>query len=360
LKIGIASADYVRADRTGTGKEGWGGSGWARIGQYVPFLRAAGHEVMAGTMWNVKGTIVIEDEHHNQLEPEVVIMQRLMHAGISDVIKVARSRGQVVINDVDDWYWGLDPKNMAFHAGHPKNSPDENVNHYASNLAASDLLTVSTPYLLERLQERWRLQMRLMPNYIDVSRFTPVDQSMFPPPTFGWAGSTAHRSGDLETVAGVVGPRIMRGDIAFHHSGWHANATPIEEQLGGLPPGVVTKTPLASHADYPKLLTFDVGIVPLRDTPFNYAKSDIKGLEYSAAGSPFIAQASPSYQALHKAWDGAFHLAKRPQDWIKGVNRFIPYEARTEAQSLLLDHVKTRDIQHGADAWLALLEDIKP
>jgi hypothetical protein len=39
-----------------------------------------------------------------------------------------------------------------------------------------------------------------------------------------------------------------------------------------------------------------VGLVPLTRGPFNEAKSYLKGLEYAAAGIPFIATPTEEYQ----------------------------------------------------------------
>lgn len=356
MRIGVASADYLRADRNPAGVEAWGGSGWARIGQYVQHYRDAGHEVMSGTMWQSDGEIRIEDAEGNWMRPDVVLLQRMMHGGIAKVVKQAKLAGQKIINDLDDWYWGLDPSNQAFHASHPKNSPDENVVNYSKNLAASDMLVVSTPYLADRIRRRVSCPIEVVPNYIDVKRFTPVVQSEGTP-VFGWAGSTGHRSGDIETIAGVFRRPIQEGAILFQHSGDHLSSPPLYSMLG-VDDDKVRRMPRVMAADYPSLLTFDVGIVPLRDTPFNHAKSDIKGLEYAAAGIPFIAQDLSAYKALHKEWNGAFWLADRGTDWSKGIKKHLDYQYRLERQQELLELVQDRDIAHGAGEWLSIIETL--
>ncbi len=296
----------------------------------------------------------VEDGSFNKLFPDVVILQRLMHEGIAEAMKWGRANGQVFINDVDDWFWGLDPNNQAFLGSHPKYNLEENTKFYSANVAASDILTVSTPYLADRMRKRVRAPMVIVPNYVDIARFTPVMQSISP--TFGWSGVTSFRSGDLETVAGVFGPAIRNG-MRFHHAGeWPGGAT-VQETFGVEHNDITTA--LATTSDlYPSLLTFDVGIVPLRDAPFNQAKSDIKGLEYAASGIPFIAQGLDNYKRLHKAWDGAFHLADRPKDWLSGIKRYQPINKRMEDQAHLLDCVRSRDIQYGIHQWIELLEGL--
>jgi len=357
--IGVASADYLRADNSASGLEMWGGSGWARVGQYVEHIRAAGHKVVCGIAWNQDHKqLSIEDSEHIHHYPDVIILQRIMHDGLAATIKAARGNGQVVINDLDDWYWGLDPSNQAFNASHPKINHQENTRFYASTLAASSLLTVSTPYLRDRISQRVKCPMVILPNYVDITRFTPVVQSESPP-VYGWAGSTLHRSGDIETLRGVIKPFVTSGRIKIHHSGDLAGAPSFAEGIG-LDPAQVSTSERVQFFDYPKMLTFDVGLVPLRDTPFNHAKSDIKGLEYAASGIPFIAQALSPYQELLTQWspDPGFYIAKRSSNWIKGIQNMIDYETRLKAQATVLERVKQRDIAYGVKAWLDLLGSV--
>lgn len=357
--IGIASADYQRADRSADGSENWGGAGWARIGQYVKHYELAGHQVVCGVLWKHNGHLLIEDCHKQKIEPDVILIQRIMHEGVDEAIRMGQANGQLIINDLDDWYWGLDPSNQAFAASHPKHNKDENTNNYSKNVAASDILTVSTPYLAERMRNRVNCPIVVVPNYVDVERFTPVEHSDSDSPLVGWVGSIGHRSRDLETISGVLRPRIVSGDIRMHHSG-HSESAPSFSSMIGVEEGMVTTLPMSSYRDYPSLLKFDVGLVPLRDTPFNRAKSEIKGLEYAASGIPFIAQDLDSYRQLHNDWGGAFWLARRPQDWIKGLNYYRDFDNRVAAADKLKKLVKTRDIKIGAETWLNLITQNMP
>lgn len=370
--IGIASADYMRSDRTSSGNDEWGGAGWARMGQYIDQYTKAGHDVICGTLFGGKVGAAVEDGNGVKKFPDIILMQRLMHSdqeysqvtgqmftkemSLTQVMAAAKKSGQVIVNDVDDWYWGIDPSNFAFMGSHPKVNAVENTRNYSAVLASSSLLTVSTPYLAERLRTRVRCPIVVIPNYIEVSRFTPHQQSIGVP-MFGWAGSTGHRSRDIETVAGVLRPRILDGSILMQHSGDHPSSRPLHAMLG-VEDALVARVPRTNAAGYPSILNFDVGIVPLRDTPFNHAKSDIKGLEYAASGIPFIAQDLTNYKSLHKAWEGAFHLANRPKDWIAGIKRYQDYYKRVDDGAALLDWVQGRDIRYGVASWLQLLEGL--
>ena len=313
MKIGVASGDWIEPSQTPDDTARWGGSGWARVGQYLPLV--TGHTFHLGTLIfdPQHGAFQIRDADGAVHDVDVVWMQRLMHRGADERIRLSQKQGQVIINDVDDWYWGLSSTNQAFHFTNPKNNSEVNINHYKATLCASDLLTVSTPYLYERIKQFAQgTKVILVPNYIDVARFPKYKHVVSTKPTFGWAGSTVHRSRDLETLAGVITPFVNSEKIRLHHHGAHPSMPTMASALR-LKDEQVSTTPLTDHLDYPNGLNFDVGIVPLNDIPFNRAKSDIKGLEYSACGIPFIAQNLDSYTHL-KSTLGIGRTAKRPSD----------------------------------------------
>ena len=352
MRIGFVSGDYMPAHKAPDGKPHWGGSGWARIGQYLPMLGE--HVVVAGTLtWN-RDHFSVMDDLQELVDVDLLVMQRLMHGNLAEHIKKAQAIGQVVVNDLDDWYWGLDPRNDAFWSSHPKRNPNENRDHYKKVLASSDLVTVSTKYLRDRIKDWVRCPIEVLPNTIDVDRFTPVQHDDSAVPLVGWVGATSHRSGDLEEVAQTISPLILRGEIRFQHSGHYAHATPVHELIKV--PNHLVKTKQAVDAtEYPSLLDMHVGIAPLRDTPFNHAKSDIKLLEYSASGIPWVASDLTSYRTLHEQW-GAGRIAKRPAQWIKHLNALKDPAVRASEGALLREKVRARNIDAGAHTLRSLLE----
>lgn len=352
MRIGFASGDYLPAHKTKDGKSHWGGSGWARIGQYLD--KMGDHLTVAGTLtWN-RDHFSIMDDLQEMVDVDVIVLQRLMHGNLPEHIKKAQAIGQVIINDLDDWYWGLDPRNDAFWSSHPKRNPHENRDHYKKVLAASDFVIVSTEYLRKRISEWVRCPIELAPNTIDVNRFTPVQHNDDTIPLVGWVGATSHRSGDLEEVAPMLAPLITRGEIRFQHSGHYSHATPVHSILKVSEDLVSTKQAVDA-LDYPSLLDMHVGIAPLRDTPFNHAKSDIKLLEYSASGIPWVASDIASYSALQKAW-GVGRTASRPSHWIKHLQALKDPATRASEGAILREKVWARHIDNGAHTFRSLIE----
>lgn len=356
MRLGIASGDRINPNRSHDGQEHWGGAGWARLAQYIPFFEEHGITVVVGTLvWNrTRFVIDISDGDKDFHEVDAIYTQRLMHDGLTDHIKQAHAAGQIVLNDLDDWYWGLSTTNKAFESSHPKVNEKENINYYRQVLGASKLVTVSTNYLADRISSFVRCPIEVIPNYIDVNRFTKVKQSKNDYPTVGWVGSTAHRSRDLELLNGVIGPMVSREEISFMHSGANASAPSAASALG-MSEDQIKTIPGTDPHNYPSLLTMDVGIAPLNDTPFNHAKSDIKLLEYSAAGIPWVGSALSAYSALQKEW-GIGRLATKPKEWTKHLTQLRNYETRVSEGAQLHELAKSRDIAIGAQKMVDLIK----
>jgi hypothetical protein len=121
----------------------------------------------------------------------------------------------------------------------------------------------------------------------------------------------------------------------LHHSGWedlHATkwgAKPFHQMIGVAADKVSVSSMMPSHR-IPELFDwFDVGIVPLNQIDFNVAKSFIKGLEYAASGTPFVAQASAEYLLLEA--DGVGVTVSNERQWFGALKRlWSSRDARVE------------------------------
>lgn len=345
MKVGFGSTDWSHSVFDKKGHPVMGGAGWARLGQYKDLLP---YVTDIGVLAHKDGLFGVKDwDGEMHFDHDVVVMQRAMFEDIPDKIKLAQANGQIIVNDLDDWYWGLSTSNGAFAASHPKLNPGENINHYKRVLAASDYVTVSTRYLADRISSWVTCPITIIPNYVDVSKFTPRVQSDTDVPVVGWVGSTGHRSGDLELLAGLLLPLIQAKKIKLHHSGY-AKSHPEFADLVKVPSDLVSTLPMVSPQDYPNLFQFDIGLVPLSDKPFNQAKSAIKGLEYAAAGVPFIASPTEEYKSLHE--DGIGFIAKRPRSWITLIESLRDPQYRQEQAVAVRREVAKHDISNGVKA----------
>ncbi len=374
MKIGLASRDWSSTALDVDGRRTWGGAGWYRLGLPGKYLRRDGLDVVEGSLtWSndLKVFGVREWPTYGQAEDDpglihwdvdLIVLQRWMFASVAIETATARRSGQVVVQDVDDHFWALDPANAAYRTTDPETNPIENRALYLEGLKAADLVTVSTPYLADELRRLGVARDRLVviPNHVEVEAFARVAKyrAERPSPVLGWVGATSHRSGDLETLRGVLGPFLERYDLRAFHGGSQDHAGTFAD-MAGVAARRVGVAPMQPIDRYPDLFGhLDVGLVPLRDVVFNRAKSWVKGLEYAAAGLPFVAQDLPEYARLATG-HGIGLLAHRPRDWIRWLERLQDPAFRAEEAERNLLAVARLDIGLGValwrDVWLGAL-----
>ncbi len=349
-----------------------GGTGWYRCHLPAQHLRENGFEVTVGPVVAVdsEGAIAIRD-WNNQIHDgfDIIVIQRWMQDEAAEVIRRARAVGQIVVSDVDDWFGGISPSNMGYQVTHPrresglnrkgaraqgiKGTASLNVDHYRRALAASSAITVSTPYLRDRLHEHLpSVPKYVLRNGIDFDRWKPLERPATDHPVIGWMGGTSHRSGDLETLKGILGPFLEQHGLAFHHSG-HFPGHPVAAEALGIRPDypLLSRQGMCSVLDLPSLFeNIDVSIVPLSDNSFNNSKSSLKLLESVAAGVPVVASATSEYRWLHDQY-GVGRIAKRPKDWLYHLRALLDPEVRIEEARAARVALKDFDMENHWIDW---------
>ena len=319
-KVGVATTDWSSSVPDERGWPAMGGAGWARIGQVKNLSR---NHWVVGTLKRVNHALAVQTwdnrPHH---DCEVIVMQRYMDGGLAELVRQTRAIGKPVINDVDDWFWGIHHTNQAAAIIDPKLSPNSNIDHYKRTLLASTVVVTSTVFLAERIAEWGGVRVEVIPNGVDVRRY-PLRTQRHVNPVIGWAGSTGHRSGDLELLRE---PFAHLEGVTFHHTGNYEEYPHFADEVG-VDLNRVTQLPMLAPHDYPYGLQFDIGVVPLVDIPFNHAKSNIKGLEYAAAGIPFVASPLPEYVRLAEE-HGIGRIAATSHDWVKHLTDLMDYDTR--------------------------------
>lgn len=311
-KIGIASADWSSSLKDYNFHPVMGGACWIRFGQLIPYMK---NHFVFGKLAISRGLPHVQS-HDGVLHTDcsVIVMQRNMGSDVPDAVSKGVASGRKIVNDVDDWFWGIHPKNGASRAIDPKLNKKSNLDFYKLTIERSSLVTVSTPFLADQMTD-WNSNMSLIRNHIAHANFKPrVHRKSIP--IIGWCGSTSHRSNDLPILMEAFSQiKKLKEKFFFHHTGHLQDAKTFASEVG-LTEKEVTKLPLLAPQDYPSGFCFDIGVVPLSDVAFNDAKSWIKGLEYAAAGIPFIASPSPEYKILHDEY-GVGRLASTPEEWVE-------------------------------------------
>jgi hypothetical protein len=345
--IGFASTDWSRSLFDKNKMNVPGGANWVRLQQLRPYLKFP--SATGWLTWNDSFGFGISntagDVAHNL---DVIVMQRIMFGNLVDKLTEYRERENraLIINDLDDWYWGLDPRNAAYKLTRPENNPDENIDHYKSILELSDVVTVSTPFLKRAVEQLCgHKNVVVIENHVSVESFN-VRQFTGKQPVIGWVGSTNHRSGDLEELFG-----IFDNSYKFHHAGHYGYGHPFADAIG-VKRERVAKSPMRPPWDYAKMsFCFDIGLAPLSDIEFNHAKSWIKAIEYCAAGVPFIASPRTEYLRLVELL-GVGRIAHTPADWIAHVKELSDTSTRVNEAKMLRSKVtELLHVEHMARKW---------
>ena len=285
---------------------------------------------------------------------QTVVLKLLMDAATVQHIPVAQSLGQRVIVDIDDFHDGLTPANRAYHITDPKLNKQANREHYSKIIAAADAVTVSTPFLLDYYSQK-RDNVFMVRNGVNMHQFARRKHRSMKP-VLGWAGAVSYRNGDLEQLREWLPDLLEEHDLMFHHAGHDPNA-PSFADITGVDTRRVTTSPIVPIHQYAAGLTFDIGIVPLNDIPFNHAKSNIKGLEYAAAGIPFVASDIPEYRKLHEV--GVGFIAETPNEWTTQVTTLLDYRTRKQTAAINYNIVKNEwAIECRAKEWAEIFDSL--
>lgn len=296
---------------------------------------------------------------------DVVVVQRFYNPGLATDIRRARSIGQIVLNDVDDWFEGMDQGNRAWWTTHPNPEIRDAANggrkagnrsDYINSVKASSGVICSTPFLADRYAD---FNPVVAPNLIDIVRWPLTPEPESDAPVVGWMGSVEYRSGgDLTLLNGILGPWLEKTGGSFVHIGSYGESPKaIIEGLGlQRVADRVTHVPGCTINELPKHMAAhrpQIGITPLEDRPFNHAKSHLKGMEYGALGIPSIATATPAYVD----YDGTL-LAKRPKDWIRHLDRLADPVERASESRRARAKAEEWSIQSKGQLWIDALEQV--
>ena len=248
-----------------------------------------------------------------------VVLKLIMNRSTPRQIELAKQLGQRIIVDIDDYYEGLTEANAAYQITHPDNNKWMNRDNYQRVIEAADTLTVSTPFLYDHYSKQ-HPDVRMIRNGIAPWMFDNTRSKSDRKPVIGWTGAVNFRNNDLEQLREWLPDFLETHDLRFHHAG-HQDNEPSFADITGINPQRFTQSPLVPLTHYSSVFTFDIGIVPLNDIPFNHAKSNIKGLEYAANGIPFVASDTPEYRTLHEGGIGL--LARSPEEWINQLTLLL-------------------------------------
>lgn len=320
------------------------GAGWYRC--YLPMTVVPGAK-MGKPRFNLTEGFGIDTPDGGVFGFDTVVLKLLMEKQTVRQIEKAKSLGQRVIVDVDDYFPGIHSANVAAHYASPEVSPNENRDWHEQVVMLADTVTVSTPFLRDYYAPL-HPDVRMIRNGVDLDMFKPLHRQVGRT-AIGWVGSLGWRSEDLETMRPWLPALVEKFGLRFHHGG-HYDPFGFAYEKAGVRRERCSIQPMVPVHRVRSLMDFDIGLVPLNDIPFNHAKSCLKGLEYAASGIPFVAQALPEYRLLES--EGVGKTAETPAEWTEAVAALIPAQARRRAAEAAYEALSGWTIEARAGEWV--------
>lgn len=175
----------------------------------------------------------------------------------------------------------------------------------------SQTVIAGNTYLAERAQDAGANNIVIIPTVIDTRRYRIKEFANHVPFVIGWIGSpsTFKYLFDLKSVFEKLS---LKYDIAIHVVGAKAS-------LGLL--AIEKHIPWSEASEVDSILTFDVGIMPLQDTPWEKGKCSYKLIQYMGCGIPVIASAIGMNMDVVKPENG--FLVKTEDEWYTAIETYI-------------------------------------
>ena len=288
-----------------------------------------------------------------ETDADLIVMQRPLAQYFTSAIEAAHRQGIAVVVELDDDFENVNSSNTVWPNLQPHLHPESNWRwvHEACKLA--DWVTVSTP-ALKRYAPHGRVS--VVPNYIPrqaVSVYPIVARTG--PARIGWSGTVQTHPDDLQVTVPAVNQALRDTGSEFVVVGDQVGVRERLQLARSIPlrnPSKWVPTDEYMQALYGSM---DVGIVPLELTPFNEAKSALKGLEYAASGIPFIASPTGEYSKL--AESGIGEIASSPSQWRRALTQLINNEeqrvklGRVYRERLIERHILEDHVSEWVDAW---------
>ena len=230
--------------------------------------------------------------------------------------------------EVDDDFKHVPYQSVAYEYNRPGDAQDLWATR---QLMESHGVIVSTPYLAKYFQE-FNPNIKCIPNCIDFKLWDTFSPSPHSLTRIGWIGGATHE-GDLKLVRDALFSLLSEHkDIEIYIVSAPPPAWENHDRLH-----LINKwVEIDEYPRHVKELSFDIGIVPLRDNLFNRGKSNLRALEYSACKIPSICSwVEPFKNGLPVA------TARGYEFWITELKKLISDEEERKVRGeMAYEYVK--------------------
>ncbi len=314
------------------------GQGIIRINQPVEALRKAG---LAQVFLHPQqpSTIPITPAELIRLAPDTVVMHHFFNnIRLPELQSWSTTPGRpFLVFAMDDLITALDETNPF-----KSNMQPDIRSRLKKALACCDRLVVSTDYLGNTCANLIS-DILVVPNFIEQDVWLPLrsQRRTSSKPRIGWAGGTSHQ-GDLVLLKEIIEQTRHEADWVF----FGMCPDEIKPLLAEFHPPVS----IDQYPSYLASLNLDIAVAPLAQTPFNFAKSNLRLQEYGILSLPVVCTDITPYQN-----SPACRVPNTPSAWIAALReRIHDADAREqEGRSMREWVIKNHLLESNLDAWLS-------
>lgn len=174
------------------------------------------------------------------------------------------------------------------------------------------LVTAGNRYLRDHAVHAGATQVELLPTVVDVDRYARRDSGVGTPFVIGWMGTPK----TVPLLDGIVGSLT---EVARLRS--------VRIVTTGAPGRRLAGVPVETHAwseatEASEIGSWDVGLMPLLDVPFQRGKCGYKLIQYMACALPVVASpVGVNSEIVEHGLNG--FLATSPEDWVTSLITLI-------------------------------------
>ena len=172
------------------------------------------------------------------------------------------------------------------------------------------MVLVGNPYLAQYATRAGARRIEQLPSVVDLERYTAAPKTNDGVFTIGWIGIPPNTR-YLVPIEWTLRDVCRRGRVRIVLVGSG------EFELEGVPTEI---RPWSEGREADDLRDFDVGIMPLPDTPWERGKCGYKLLQYFACGRPAVASPVGVNSGIVEDGINGF-LASTPEEWARALDR---------------------------------------
>lgn len=340
---------------------GWqadAGTAYWRLRLPLTELAARGHEAMVAER--------MPDGVQFAAGADVVVASRTCNPGPSATFqRLAAEDRMLCVFETDDDLFAVTPDNAAhdyFHRVRHQQLVPVGLNevavgevevdrlaHTRDNLAAAHLVTTSTEHLAGVLRQCTDAPVVVLPNRV------PRWLTELPMPVahdgrlvYAHTGGVSHHR-DFGEIAKTLRAHLQRHGDLVEFAAYGFDSTSRVSSIRGRTRHVPWQGSVDSYLR--SLAGVDVGLAPLRETPFNHSKSALKVMEFGALGVPVIASNVGPYAEY--VWHGVTgFLCSTAREWREALDALMDQGLRLAMGAAGREQAREHLVEDHAHEWL--------